>query len=405
MAVIRLGSFDSGVAQRDRDAYVKQVEAITRVPLSEVADGSDKLSFAESVPDPQKPMSVAAIQRGLTAAGFFPGGKADGICGYRTRSAMRLFQEYVRAVEKRPSVPDGLFGPSSQEHLRRWLDGGLTTEWAPTIESWKAGTLGDTEYTQWLSLLTRVKDKYAAAPNRMLQMVNAFTPVTDTRRVADWDSNPAGIHLVGIRRNEVTNKFDDIFVLLIKGLVFKFQGSTEPGASTHPSGLPFLVQGQHDYRFGWHKKQYLALRPLHLDRGVLVVRSRNDARVDDADLDKGLEANASINVHWGGKGMKFEVKTWSEGCQVINGTAYMDPKNELIDCSSFAATNNSEVAGNPSKTRGAYNVLVDLVTALGSDLSSDSVRYTLLVEPDLALSPSIERGMADARAKSAQLLR
>ena len=402
--MIRLGSFDSGVAQGDRDAYEKRVQAMTRVPPAEVADGSDKLSFEEVVPSAQEPMTVAALQQGLGAAGFFPGAKVDGICGYRTRSALRLFQEYVRAVERRPSAPDGLFGPSSQQHLHRWLGEGLATEWTPTIERWKSGTLGDTEYTQWLSLLTRLKEKYAGAPNRMLQLVQRFTPATDTRRVADWDFDPAAIHLIAIRRHEASNKFDDIFVVLIKGLVFKFQGSTEPGATTNPLGLPFLAQGQHDYHFGWHKKQYLALRPVHLDRGVLVVRSRDAGRPDDADLNNGLEANATINVHWGGKGVKFDVKTWSEGCQVINGTAYMDPHNVLIDCSSFAATNNAEVAGNPAKTRGAYNMLVDLVTALGSDLPSDTVRYTLLIEADLDENPSVKQVMADARAKAAQFL-
>ena len=288
--------------------------------MRDVAEGSDKLLLSSYTPDSQSPMSIAEIQRALKAAGFFPGGTVDGICGYRTRSAMRLFQEYVRSVEKRSCVPDGRFGPLSQQHLRRWIDQRAVIEWAPTIERWRAGTLERTEYIEWLSLLGAVKDHYASNPGRMLQLVNAFPSPSDTRRVAQWDfSSTDNIHLVGIRRDEKSNKFDDIFVLLIKGLVFKFQGSTEPGASDNPAGVPFLVQGQHDYQFGWHKKQYLALRPLHLDKGVLVVRSK-DMRLDEADLNKGLEANASINVHWGGKGMKFDVKNWSEGCQVINGT-------------------------------------------------------------------------------------
>lgn len=33
------------------------------------------------------------------------------MCEYRTRAAMRLFQQYVRSVEKLPCVPDGRFGP------------------------------------------------------------------------------------------------------------------------------------------------------------------------------------------------------------------------------------------------------------------------------------------------------
>jgi hypothetical protein len=400
--MIELGSLDAGVSAAACEAYLKQVEATTRLPLTSILAGRDKLAFKPCAPDARQPMSVADIQRGLQSIGFFPGGKIDGICGYRTLSAMRLFQEYVRSVEKRPSLPDGRFGPSSQEHLTRWMNDRTATEWAPTIERWRAGTLGESEYTEWLSLLDKVKARHAASPTRVLQMVNAFSRPTDTRKVAQWDSTPGKIHFVGIRRNQKSNKFDDIFILLIKGLVFKFQGSTEPGASSNAAGAPFLVQGQHDYHFGWHKRHYLALKPDN--RGVLVVRSKNDMRLDDADLAKGLEANATINVHWGGKGMKFDVNTWSEGCQVINGSVYVNSKNELIDCSAFVAIKNSEVTENPSKTRGAYNVLLDLVTALGGDLSSDSVIYTLLTGEDLALSPVLTQGLEEARVKVSQLL-
>ena len=99
----------------------------------------------------------------------------------------------------------------------------LVSEWAPAFERWQAGTLGQTEYTEWLALLGRVKEHYVATPNRMLQLVNAFSGASDTRKVAKWDFTPGGnIHLIGIRRSEMTGKFDDIFVLLIKGLVFKF---------------------------------------------------------------------------------------------------------------------------------------------------------------------------------------
>ena len=284
----------------------------------------------------------------------------------------------MRSVEKLPCVPDGRFGPSTEEHLQRWISSGVVSTWAPTIEQWRSGTLGQKEYTDWLSLLGKVKEKYLASPTPMLTLVNAFTGKTDTRKVADWDFSPDAIHLVGIRRSEKTNKFDDLFALLIKGLVFKFQGSTDPGATDHPRGAPFLVQGQHDYHFGWHKNQQLALRPS--DQGVLVVRSKDDFRLDDADVSKGVESNATIHIHWGGKGLTFEVNNWSEGCQVINGSAYIGPDNERVDCSTFVATNNGEIASNPSKTRGAYNLLADLVLGLGNDVAGNAVRYTLLME-------------------------
>ena len=401
--MIQLGAFDDGVAVDVRDAYIKEIEAIARVSLKDVVPGPDRIAFAQHTPDSQQPMTVVATQKALTQVGFFPGGKADGICGYRTVSAIRLFQEYVRAVEQLSSVPDGRFDPQSQQHLQRWVTRGLRPEWTPTVDGWRSGTLGDTEYTAWLGLLAQVKARYLTSPTRMLQMVNASTAPSDTRKVANWDVSPAGIHLIGVRREEASLKFDDIFVVLIKGLVYKFQGTTEPGAATDSTkGAPFLVQGQHDYHFGWHKKTYLALRPQN--KGVLIVRSKGDMRLDDADLANGLQVEGTINVHWGGLGLKRDVNTWSEGCQVINGTAYVNPNDALVNCAAFAATNNDEIAKNPSKTRGAYNVLLDLVTALGSDLASPTVKYTLLAEDDLALNPMLQHKLVAARALVQPLL-
>jgi hypothetical protein len=232
-------------------------------------------------------------------------------------------------------------------------------------------------------------------------MVNAFGGASGTRKVAQWDFRPLeNIHLIGVRRNEFNGKSDDIFVLLIKGLVFKFQGSTEPGVAEDAAGYPFLVQGQHDYHFGWHKKTYLALRP---QSTVLVVRSKGDNRLDDADLKNGLEVNGSINIHWGGKGMAGELKDWSAGCQVISGSVYIDPVDQLIDCTKFAAIRSTDPITDPAKTRGAYNVLVDLVTALSSDQAS-AVKYTLLIEPDLELDPALKQELVDARDKLMAML-
>jgi len=387
---ICLGKFDADVSAAACAAYTETVRQMTRVPLAEVADGFDKFAAAPLPPTPQGAMSIADVQRALTATGFFPGGAADGICGYRTQSAIRLFQEYVRTIEGEANMtPDGVFGPRTQAHLRRWLAEGKTANWSPVSG----------EYEAWLGLLEGVKQKYLASPSRALQLVNAFEGRNDTRKVADWDFAGTGnIHLIGVRRHEVAGKFDDIFVLLMKGLVFKFQGSTEPGASEHAEGPPHLVQGQHDYHFGWHQRKYLALRPL--SHGVLIVRAGGDKRLDDADYNRGLQPNASINIHWGGRGMARDVGSWSEGCQVINGTVYVNPANALVSCAGFAAVRPSEPMTTREKTRGAYNVLLDLVTALSGDMPSNQVKYTMLMEEDLDLSPELKQKLAEDRARA-----
>jgi len=399
--MIKLGSVDIGTSDSARTAYLKQVESITRLPLAEVAAGADRIALANFAPDANQSMSVATVQQHLKNIGFFPGGAVDGICGYRTQSAVRLFQEYVRSVEKIDCTPDGQFGPGSQKQLQRWLDNNVQSQWASIMAQWQTDGSGVPEYGAWLALLSDVKAKYMSAPTRALELVNSFSGANDTIKVSQWDFSSKQIHLIGIRRSELAGKFDDIFVLLIKGMVFKFQGSTEPGASSSDRGRPFLVQGQHNYHFGWHKRTYLALRPQ--GNGVLIVRSRNNDTLDEADLKNGLEANPTINIHWAGKGLLADVKTWSEGCQVINGSVYLNPSDTLVSCTAFAALNNENIAANPGKTRGAYNVLFDVVTALGNDLTP-TVKYTLLNEADLDLAPDLKQGLANARARVVPLL-
>jgi peptidoglycan hydrolase-like protein with peptidoglycan-binding domain len=388
VATIELGCVDAEVSDETCAAFLTEVERTTRVRLADIRDTPDKVVTKRLPAAPGGAMTIAQVQQGLTSLGFFPGGRVDGICGYRTQSAIRLFQEFVRASENQDIVPDGKFGPRTAAHLQRWLNSGQRPDWRQTPGAYEA----------WLGLLERVKQNYIAEPGPLTQKVNAFEGASDTLKPVDWDTRgPGNIHLIGVRRSQFTNKFDDIFVLLIKGLVFMFQGSTEPGHSSHPEGPPFLVPGQHKYHFGWHQRSYLALRPL--GPGVLIIRGGADGRLDQADIDKPLAPNATINIHWGGRGMAGDVNNWSEGCQVINGSVYLNPAGQIVSCQSFAAVRSGEPQTPGSgKTRGAYNVLVDLVTALSGDMPSNTVRYTLLKEPDLALAPELEQTLNGARA-------
>jgi hypothetical protein len=404
--MIALGVYDSDVQRAAVDEYVKRANSLTGVGNWDDRLRGDKVGeWIEFQPLNGGPMTVVDAQRFLKGAGFFPFGKEDGICGYRTASAIRLFQEYVRSVEGNPQIgfPDGRMGPITTAQANRWKANNLKTDW----ERFSAASPSE-EYAKWMSLLERAKAKFAVTPNAMLIKVNEFPGPSDTVKVADWDFDPNKIHLIGIRRNETEveadpgdRKFDDAFVLLVRGVTFKFLGTTDPGLTENADGLPFLTQGQHRYRFGWHKlsdlnRVYHALKPL--SSGVLVVRSK-DTVLNDADLSRGLERNNTINVHWGGEGLR-NIGNWSVGCQVIVGKGYINHHDADVNCSEFAAATYADLGakkGNCNyQTKGAYSVLEDLVAALsGADDDDNVVRYTLLYEGDLALSPELGAGKAN----------
>jgi hypothetical protein len=411
--MITLGTYDSNVEREALDEYIDHAKKLTGVEnWEDKLRGEKDGEWAEFKPLSGSDMTVADAQRFLKDAGFFPFGKNDGICGYRTASAIRLFQEYVRTVEGDAGIgsPDGVMGPNTISRANRWKAKNQKAEWTGVTPANPSP-----EYAKWMSLLRKIKEKYVAAPNAMLLKVNEFTQPSDTVKVSNWDFDPNKIHLVGIRRNEAKTeagpqKFDDAFVLLIRGLAFKFFGSTDPGSTENPDGFPFLTQGQHLYRFGWHKisdlkRVFHALKPL--SRGVLVVRTK-DMVLNDADLAAGLERNNTINVHWGGEGL-FNVGNWSVGCQVIVGKAYINHNDAVVNCSEYAATKYDQLGVKNDKgvyqTKGAYNVLTDLVAALsGGDQDDNVIRYMLLYEHDLALSPEIGDGKANEIVSRLQAL-
>ena len=336
-STVRLGTVDRGAAPPDPAAYFQRIH---EGPMIRNA-GTHFRGEANGVWVPFQTADarpVAELQTFLRDAGFAPHAHIDGICGYRTTSAVRLFQEYVRSVEKDDSigVPDGIAGSNTAKHIERWKRGGLRADWSGRA---------DREYPVWMDLLARVKRHYEQNPAAVHERVAAYSQPSDTRPPAEWDFSPDRIHLVGIRRNESApprgkRRTDDGFALLVNGSVFKFFGTTDPGTTTNSRGAPFLVHGQHAYRFGWHKqsdkqKVYRALKPR--TSGVLVIRDgdRDFALSAAEDAGGAVERNASINVHWGGRG---GTAGWSAGCQVICGRAYINHRDEVVDCSDFAAS-------------------------------------------------------------------
>ena len=411
---LRLGIVDQGFKPADPTSFFMKYHAILAKSLQE------KLAFRDEGNGSWRSLTevpgtpVAEVQQFLKDAGFMPNANVDGIFGYATHAGVRLFQEYIRTVEGDASIgtPDGVAGRNTFKHIDKWK-----TEKKDKPEyrcKWvqSSPTNGSAEFNKWIGLLGKAKNHYLANPHPILSLAEKMTANCDTRKIKDWDTSPQTIHLIGIRRNQDSKEWsrinDDLFVLLINGMVFKFWGSTDPsqsmaytkedGKKIYRTDEPFLVEGQHLYKFGWHKlsnsiQVYRALKPA--GDGVLVFRDRdnNDALTDD-DIIKGLDdkPNNSINIHWSGKGNT----NYSAGCQVIAGQSYINPDGHVVDCSAFASPGYNDLA--MSKTRGAYNMLTDLILNFAPP-GVYTVNYTLARDETFILSDDIDENVIEGWVK------
>ena len=416
-----LGNVDPGSMPADQKSYLKPFHG-------SMTNAASKTKFKDEVKGKWKPFKtlpgstkpILELQTFLRDTGFTPNANLDGVFGYRTFSGVRLFQEYVRTMEGKDIVPDGIVGKGTNAHIKRWKDNGLVCEWNKGEPS--------TDFTQWINFLSKAKQYYegeenrpAAEKNKILPFSEKFTKSTATRKIADWDTSPDSVHLIGIRRGQgqnfqVRNTNQDLFALLIKGMVFYFWGSTVPRRHRNTiskqtgkiiktikekerdTGYPFLLEGQHQYHFGWHMqgnatKTYKALR----SSGVLVFRTdkpTSNRSIDSlADLSilfnhnnnkrNNRNPNSTINIHSSGIGRS----NYSAGCQVIAGASYINNRGEVIDC-----TKGKHTKALIAKPHGAYGLFADLIVNYASP-TVQSVSYTLAREDTDFLADTSEKAL------------
>lgn len=406
-STLRLGTVDKGATPSDIKAFLSPYHAVM-VPALQ-----NKLAFRDEGNGTWRKFqeieghSVKSTQQFLHEAGFMPRANFDGIYGYVTHAAVRLFQEYVRTVDGDESIgtPDGIAGRNTFRMIEKWKS---DKKGSPNfVCDWGRHSAENPteEFSKWISLLSKAKSHFVANPHHFSTLVENFPKASDTLKTSDWDVSPNTIHLIGVRRNQDTTELkrgnDDLFVLLLNGMVFKFWGSTDPSQAMAGSRKdePFLVEGQHRYRFGWHKisnelKIYRALKPL--SRGVLVFRDTDNSNsLSHADIVKGLDPtpNLSINIHWSGKGHT----NYSAGCQVIAGESYINHKNEAVDCAKFASRGYAGLSQN--QTRGAYNVLTDLILNYAPP-GVQSIVYTLSRDESFFLSNEINNDVIEGWMKA-----
>ncbi len=370
----RFHNVPGSIALKDRVSFRDEDRSTWR-RFKEVSDG---------------PYNVSAIHDFLHTSGFMPRARNTPVFDYVTQASVRLFQEYLRTMEGISEMrPDGIVGSQTMAHMQRWQDQRIRCEWASGVQS--------EEYRKWMKTLALAKKTYAESKPLMLRKIDEYPGKTDTRKLDDWSFESNDIHLVGIRSDEEQSadrrQSNDIFILLINGMVFKFWGSTDPSASmTSRDDEAFLVEGQHKYRFSWHKvsdsnKVYRALRPYK--DGVLVLRDRdsnNALTADDIKVGFDQRTNHTINIHWSGIG----AANWSAGCQVVAGSSYINHRAQVVDCTSFAARNYSELNRQHRKTKGAYNLLADLILCYAKP-SVEYLLYSLGRDESFKLTTAFEQ--------------
>lgn len=405
LRAIRLGSVDDGARPSDEKAFFSRYhkDFISFSSMARTHFRDEATSDWNPFKPTNSPDYVRLWQAFLKRAGFLPFHQEEGIFGYVTLAGTRLFQEYVRSVEgvAEIGVPDGIVGSKTRLHANRWDEAGKVSSW------WQGDPVQPSdEYLMWMDIMKKAKARYQANPHVVISAVTNANKIGDSVKIDNWDWKPEDIHLIGIRRNQEKRDFnrgnDDLFLLLIRGMVFKFYGSTDPRPRGARSDEAYLVEGQHKYRMAWHKigdikKVYKALKPFS-GQGVMVFRDKDgDDDFDSDDIKFGLQGpNNTINIHWTGSG----VSNFSQGCQVIAGSSYLNAEKKLIDCTSFASRSYAGLS--QGQTRGAYNVLCDLVLAY-SPLNENAVWYTLGRDEVLDEHPDLGADWAAMMVKNMQV--
>jgi hypothetical protein len=156
MAALFLGSCDVGKVPTDRKnfllPYHRDGLLIGKVSFRD-DDRTKWRSFREG-----EGFEVKQLQDFLFNAGFMTKKYNSGVFDYATQASVRLFQEYIRTIDKdgdKEMLPDGIVGSVTMSHINRWIQEGKECDWGPASASNPSQ-----EYTNWMKLLKDAKAHY-----------------------------------------------------------------------------------------------------------------------------------------------------------------------------------------------------------------------------------------------------
>ena len=167
--LLRIGHTDEDVkmthAQKKKFFKLYHAHISQMLKFRDDDKGSHKWNEMRAVPG--KP--VRELITFLKEAGFMPNASTDGIFGYVTQAAVRLFQEYVRTQDegykpskqnKHPHIhPDGVVGNDTYFHINRWKDEEKKCAWGQA-----SSANPSQESKDWFAFLEAAKTHYEAEP-------------------------------------------------------------------------------------------------------------------------------------------------------------------------------------------------------------------------------------------------
>lgn len=204
MATLRLGKVDSGSMPQDKMTFLARFHATMSKALREKMafrdEGDGRWRNFEVI----EGNNVTALQEFLRDAGFKPRGDIDGVFGYVTHAAVRLFQEYIRTVDGDDSIgtPDGVVGRNTFRFIDKWK--AERTGTPAFVCKWGRSTSenGTEEFNKWIALMEKAKNHYIQESHPFLKLMDKLSFKSDTKNIVDWDTSKETVHLIGIRRNQ-----------------------------------------------------------------------------------------------------------------------------------------------------------------------------------------------------------